>query len=98
MLIIDLKCIQLTSVHQSQGEGGYGDGDDEDGNGDNDDDGDDDDDYDDDEDDGDDDDDEDDEDGYVQLGWRRPDNGGVMASVLRTAIISICGLFKNVVA
>ena len=58
--------------------------------GDNDDDGD---------DDGDEDDDEDgDEDGYVQLGWRRPDNGGVMASVLRTAIISICGLFKNVVA
>ena len=84
MLIIDLKCIQLTSVHQSQGEWGYGDGD-----GDNDDDGDDDGDY---------DDDEDDEDGYVQLGWRRPDNGGVMASVLRTAIISICGLFKNVVA
>ena len=90
MLIIDLKCIQLTSVHQSQGEGGYGDGDDEDGNGDNDDDGDDDGDYDDDED--------GDEDGYVQFGWRRPDNGGVMASVLRTAIISICGLFKNVVA
>ena len=85
MLIIDLKCIQLTSVHQSQGEWGYGDGD-----GDNDDDGDDDGDYDDDED--------GDEDGYVQLGWRRPDNGGVMASVLRTAIISICGLFKNVVA
>ena len=89
MLIIDLKCIQLTSVHQSQGEWGYGDGD-----GDNDDDGDDDGDYDDDED-GDED---DDEDGYVQFGWRRPDNGGVMASVLRTAIISICGLFKNVVA
>ena len=86
MLIIDLKCIQLTSVHQSQGEWGYGDGD-----GDNDDDGDDDGDYDDDDEDG-------DEDGYVQLGWRRPDNGGVMASVLRTAIISICGLFKNVVA
>ena len=85
MLIIDLKCIQLTSVHQSQGEWGYGDGD-----GDNDDDGDDDGDYDDEED--------GDEDGYVQLGWRRPDNGGVMASVLRTAIISICGLFKNVVA
>ena len=85
MLIIDLKCIQLTSVHQSQGEWGYGDGD-----GDNDDDGDDDGDYDDEED--------DDEDGYVQFGWRRPDNGGVMASVLRTAIISICGLFKNVVA
>ena len=85
MLINDLKCIQLTSVHQSQGEWGYGDGD-----GDNDDDGDDDGDYDDEED--------GDEDGYVQLGWRRPDNGGVMASVLRTAIISICGLFKNVVA
>ena len=85
MLIIDLKCIQLTSVHQSQGEWGYGDGD-----GDNDYDGDDDGDYDDEED--------GDEDGYVQLGWRRPDNGGVMASVLRTAIISICGLFKNVVA
>ena len=39
-----------------------------------------------------------DEDGSVQLASRRPDNGGVMAAVLRTAIISISGLFKNVVA
>ena len=39
-----------------------------------------------------------DEDGSVQLVGRRPDNRGVMAAVLRTAIISISGLFKNVVA